>query len=334
VLIEASSPPWLSILIPVYNAERYVADTVASVLRQVDEGVEVVLADDGSKDGSRRALQTIERENPARVRLLLRDENRGLSATRNELLASARGEHVWFMDADDLMEPGAVAELKTIVQKHDPDLVLCDFHEFYDDRKRRIASRFRRVPTFAGTSEVVSDDRDALVRGLFTEGWMHAWSKIVRRRAWPDTLRFPIGRIFEDVAVYPRLALAVRTHYHTPRVWIAYRQHAKSVLGSIKHAQLDDWVGALVGYVDDARAAGITLNDETYFWISHKCATWFGHAVEKARRFGERGPSLARFSDQFRRASPLTAAELSKAYRKRGWIGRWIVFNYWQWRAG
>jgi glycosyltransferase involved in cell wall biosynthesis len=329
---EATSPPWLSILIPVYNAERYVADTVASVVRQLDDRVEVVLADDGSTDGSRRVLERIAREND-RVRLILRDQNRGLSATRNELLDAARGEHVWFMDADDLMEPGAMAELKSIVQKHDPDLVLCDFREFDADGKRGLAKRYRRVPTFAGVSEVVSDDRDALVRGLFTEGWMHAWSKIVRRRAWPDTLRFPIGRIFEDVAVYPRLALAVRTHYHTPRVWIAYRQHGKSVLGSIKHAQLDDWVGALVGYVDDARAAGIVLHDATLFWISHKCATWFGHAVEKARRFGERGPSLARFSDQFRRASPLSAGALSRAYLRRGWIGRWIVFNHWLRRA-
>jgi glycosyltransferase involved in cell wall biosynthesis len=96
--------PAISVLMPVYNAERYVAEAVESILVQSQDDLELLVVDDGSTDRSLTILRGFA-ERDARVRLSSRS-NRGILETRNELLALARGEFVAIMDADDVALPG------------------------------------------------------------------------------------------------------------------------------------------------------------------------------------------------------------------------------------
>lgn len=119
--------PWLSVLIPVYNVEAYLAECVESVMAQAGEGVEVLLLDDGSPDGSWALMQALSGRWPGRLWLLQHERNGGLSAARNTLIDAAQGEYLWFLDSDDKLLPGAIDALRAIVRQHAPDLVLCDF---------------------------------------------------------------------------------------------------------------------------------------------------------------------------------------------------------------
>src|SRR5258708_1783605 len=148
--------PWLSVLVPVFNSETYLAETAASILSQVDDGVEVVLDNAPSRDGSAKVVASLAEKHPGHVRVTSPETNRGLSAARNDLLSVARGEYVWFIDADDLMEPGAMSALKAIVERHHPDYVMCDYRDFVEGKRRR-GRRYHHVPTFAGPSEVPSE---------------------------------------------------------------------------------------------------------------------------------------------------------------------------------
>ena len=92
----------LSIVIPVYNAERYIEECLASILPEMNEGMELLLIDDGSTDSSYQLIQKYKSEN---IRVF-HHENQGVSYTRNVGIMEARGDYIQFVDADDRLSQG------------------------------------------------------------------------------------------------------------------------------------------------------------------------------------------------------------------------------------
>ena len=90
----------LSVIVPVYNAEKFLARCLDSLLEQGVEDYEIVCVNDGSTDGSGEILQRYKRKNPTVIKVL-EQENRGLPAARNEGMRIARGDVLAFCDADD-----------------------------------------------------------------------------------------------------------------------------------------------------------------------------------------------------------------------------------------
>ena len=180
-----SCSPWLSILIPVYKAQAYVQACVQSVLAQCGEGVEILALDDCSPDKSLAILQEMAQRWPA-LRVERNSLNLGPGGTRNALLDAAQGDYVWFLDADDLMLPGALAALRQVVVQYQPELVLCDYVVLTKAGPTQACKR-----TFFGRSDVLSHDRRDLVCGVLDGGETHVWSKIARRQVWARGVRFP-----------------------------------------------------------------------------------------------------------------------------------------------
>lgn len=319
-----TAAPWLSILLPVYKVEPYLLACAASILDQADAGVELVFVDDASPDGSAALIEALAARD-ARVHLIRHARNQGVSAARNTLLDAARGDYLWFVDPDDLMEPGAIAAVRQLIAQQAPDLLMCDFRAFDDGSDKPAKARYQHIPSFLGPS--AGEDVDALLSGLFRAGQLHPWSKIVRRAIWPAGLRFPVGRVFEDLAVYPRLALQVRSFVHVPEVWVAYRQRAGSALANLSAARLDEWMSALEGYAAELPA----LAAATRFEIAHFCARTFVRASKRRSKLGQEGlgDALRRFARQWRAASPLTPEQMLHAYLRRGRLLRWLQLRWW-----
>ena len=115
--VRAPAAPWLSILVPVYNVQDYLQACLASVVEQVAQlplaeeggaGVEVLVLDDCSTDGSRALMEQLAQRWPGRLTLMRHAVNQGLSAARNTMIDAARGEYLWFLDSDDKLLPGAL----------------------------------------------------------------------------------------------------------------------------------------------------------------------------------------------------------------------------------
>ena len=123
-------PPTISVLLPVYNAERYVAEAVESILAQTFRDFELLIVDDGSKDRSLEILRRLA-EGDARIRLSSRP-NAGLVATLNEMLAQARGEFIARMDADDVALPRRFERELEYLRAHDECLVVGTAAEWID----------------------------------------------------------------------------------------------------------------------------------------------------------------------------------------------------------
>lgn len=237
--------PWLSVLVPLHGVERYLEACVESVRVQADAGVEIVLLDDASPDRCGEIAAALQARYPQAIRVLVHERNRGLSAARNSLLDAARGRYVWFLDGDDVLLPGAVADLRAIVEADAPDLVVCDFRVLREHprlRHRLSGEAHRR--SHAGGKSTLSVDRRKLVEGMLQSRQLHAWSKIATRDAWRQA-PFPEGRYFEDIAVIPPLVGAVTRWCHASRPWVGYRQREDSILATMSPRKIHDQLASM-----------------------------------------------------------------------------------------
>lgn len=314
---------WLSILVPAYNVEPYLQECLGSIVEQASQGVEILVLDDRSTDGSWALMQKLALRWPGRLQLLRHDTNTGLSAARNTMIDAAQGDYLWFVDSDDKLLPGAIAQLHSIVQAHRPDVVLCDFSVWrkHERLKHRLRGE-RHRHSFDGPARTLVHDRCALLKGLLTTGQLHAWSKISRRALWED-LRFPARRWFEDMATMPLMALRAESFYYEPKPWLAYRQRTSSILASMTLSKALDQSAALTPLSQALQTLPCGANEGVRLALTHQCARNLIGAMRFVRRAAlpaaERHAVIQRLCGDFRKASPLSGREWLLACLRRGW---------------
>lgn len=115
----------VSIIIPVYNSEKYLKECIDSLLAQTLPHCEFIFVNDGSQDNSQAILESYQK-NDSRV-ILFNQENQGVSAARNKGLSLAKGKYVGFVDADDTIAPDFIAQLFSIAELHGVAIVISDF---------------------------------------------------------------------------------------------------------------------------------------------------------------------------------------------------------------
>lgn len=115
----------ISIIVPVYNAERYLSRCLESIINQTYSYLEIILVDDGSNDASGRICARYAKQD-ARIKVI-HQENRGAAAARNQGLAIAKGELIGFVDADDWICYDMYAYLYKLMTEHNADISMCSF---------------------------------------------------------------------------------------------------------------------------------------------------------------------------------------------------------------
>lgn len=328
---------WLSILVPVHNVQPYLQECLASIVEQAHEGVQILVLDDCSADGSWALMQALAQRWPGHLQLLRHATNGGLSAARNTMIDAAQGDYLWFIDSDDKLLPGAIASLRAIVQAHGPDVVLCDFavwREREQLKHRLRGERHRR--SFDGPARTLVQDRCALLAGLLTTGQLHAWSKISRRALW-NGLRFPTGHYFEDMTTMPLMALQAESFYYEPKPWVAYRQRASSILSSMNLPKALDQSAALLPVGQALRTSPCHTSEGVRLALAHQCARSLIGAMRFIRHAtlleAERRTVAQRLRDDFREASPLDEQEWVLTCLRHGWWLRAARFAQ-AWRVG
>jgi glycosyltransferase involved in cell wall biosynthesis len=126
VLIPFYTVPLVSVIIPTYNRAAWVTEAAASVLNQTYRDFELIVVDDGSTDATLEALASFW----GQIKVLRRQERRGVSAARNLGAAAARGEWLAFLDSDDLWLPDKLARQMNYLRAH-PDLLICQTEEIW-----------------------------------------------------------------------------------------------------------------------------------------------------------------------------------------------------------
>lgn len=204
----------VSVLIPVYNAEQYVRQTVESALAQPEIG-EVLLADDGSKDGSLEICRALAAEDE-RVTVFQHSDkgNHGDAATRNLLLTKVTCPFIAFLDADDYFLPGRFENaLQILSENPDIDGVYCAYEDFYDDETTQQAHLNKTSPEerLVAPKDIPPDElfREMMVRK--GNGPQTVWQIVARREAWDRIPPFNTKlRISSDFPVTLQLAATNR----------------------------------------------------------------------------------------------------------------------------
>lgn len=122
----------VSVIIPVYNVERYLPECLESIFAQEFESMEILCVEDCSEDGSLEILEKYVQKDH-RVRIIRHNQNRGLSAARNTGLDNATGKYVLFVDSDDFLEKNAIQLLYHEAEKKETDIVYFDYIRFCDE---------------------------------------------------------------------------------------------------------------------------------------------------------------------------------------------------------
>lgn len=216
--------PLVSVIVPVYNVERYLACCLDSIVNQTYEHLEIILINDGSTDNSEEiCLQYAERD--ARVRLFTQ-ENQGQSAARNVGLDHMRGEYIVFVDSDDYISPYLVECLLNGILEYGTLITVCDYFNVEDGDDHAV---FDAVPAHA-ESHFKRMSRDDVFDTIDKDGCMNFGGpccKLYHKKIF-ESLRYPEGKRYEDTFLFCELFSQVDELYHIGLALYAYRQSADS----------------------------------------------------------------------------------------------------------
>lgn len=189
--------PKISVVLPVYNVEKYLETCVKAITGQTYQNLEIILVDDGSPDGCPALCDELAKTDE-RIRVLHK-ENGGLSDARNAGTQIATGEYITFVDSDDVVTKTYVEYLYSLIEKYGCDMSLCTHTVVFEDGKK--------IPYGDGTDEML-DAKECLRRMLYHDVIdTSAWAKLYRTDMAREIL-YPKGKLFEDIGTTYRFFLA------------------------------------------------------------------------------------------------------------------------------
>lgn len=210
----------ISVIVPVYNVERYLPQCLESILGQEYEDLKVYLIDDGSTDGSGAICDDWAARDP-RVKVI-HQKNAGAAAAKNAGLRAASGEYLSFVDSDDYLEPGAYGYMLETLEQTGAEAGEFAFRDVYRDH---------------GEDQVLFGERQMLTGreylAEFTKGWTCAllWNKLYRRSLFEGVF-FEEGHKIDDEYFTYQGFLNARTVVRDSRIVYNYRHRASSVMMS------------------------------------------------------------------------------------------------------
>ncbi|MGF0018732.1 glycosyltransferase family 2 protein [Sporofaciens sp. SGI.106] len=226
----------VSIIVPVYQVEKYIAQCIESVLNQTFQDFELILIDDGSKDESGIICDLYAMKDDRII--VIHTDNQGAAAARNVGLERASGRYITFLDGDDYLAPNMVERLYEVIEYSQYDMVVCDFLNILPNEKDNFIVHLQEK-TVNGR-EVLEHLKNEKNHGL----WTIVWNKIYKRKVL-ENLRFPDGKYFEDEFFSNQLYLVSNQIHVIPDVLCYHRVLETSTMNTQKIENYLDLLEAL-----------------------------------------------------------------------------------------
>ncbi|MFC3508012.1 glycosyltransferase family 2 protein [Acinetobacter pseudolwoffii] len=226
----------LSLIIPIYNVEKYIEECLESVCCQLVAGVEVILVNDGTPDSSMLIARKYisERYNHLKEQFVFIDqENQGLSGARNTGISVSKGEYIAFLDSDDILSNKYFDEIIPVIDNYHVEIIQFNAKRFDSDKK--IYSSFLKNLNLKGFYEV---DKSILLKVYNHSAWF-VWMRIYHSKFFKDR-RFPIGRNYEDACVIPYIFHEVKNIYFLESFLINYRVNSNSITAVKSKKNIED----------------------------------------------------------------------------------------------
>ncbi|MDD4312690.1 MAG: glycosyltransferase, partial [Eubacteriales bacterium] len=300
-----------SILVPVYNSEKYLEECFDSVLRQSEQDYELILVDDGSTDGGGAVCDRYRAQSPDRIRVI-HQSNQGLILARRAGIAAAKGDYCMFLDADDAYEPKCLSTMRETIERTRADVVIFNNYSYFEED----GSIEPNKAVFADQSEFVGEQKRLIYQELFSsERLNNIWLKAIRTPLLQDDdtdyILYADNPHGEDLlqSLYP-LTHAQKIVYRD-QVLYRYRRHSSSMTRVMELQRLermfDDkkeqqlrrymtiWGMDTQKEIDQLQARK-TRGTLTLFWQNYRAAK-----SNDQKRAVQRFPWATRFAVQERR---------------------------------
>jgi glycosyltransferase involved in cell wall biosynthesis len=227
--------PLLSVIVPVYNVEKYLKRCLESILVQSWNDYEIILVDDGSTDSSAQICD-LYAEKYEMIRVIHK-ENKGLSDTRNRGIEEASGEYVYFPDSDDWLEPNTFSELSDVIEELTYDIISFN-REFVTSEEDKLISAKSRIQKLSGKQALLEMLKQSDVTGFAND-------KIYRKKLFLDNdIEFPVGKYYEDLGTNYKLFLKATKVYVTNQKYYHYLiTNPDSITQSWNEQKLKDMFG-------------------------------------------------------------------------------------------
>lgn len=170
----------LSVVVPMYNSEKYIERCINSIIAQDMKCMEIILINDGSTDKTKYIAEKYV-EKYKNIKLIDKEKNEGLSAARNTGIKNAIGEYIVFIDSDDEINNGMFTNMYELGKKSDSDLVMCSYLRKYKDFDVEIKANIKEDYVIYNRSQV-----EKIIIPTFVEnieyGYYYAWNKLYKRK--------------------------------------------------------------------------------------------------------------------------------------------------------
>ena len=204
--------PKVSVIVPVYNVEKYIARCLNSLVNQTLDDLEIIVVNDGSKDNSEQIIKQFKKD--YKNIIYVKKENGGLSSARNFGLIYATGEYVAFLDSDDYVDRSLYKKMYEKAKETNSDYVECDFIWKYPDHEK-IDVGFR-----------YKDKKE-----MFEKARVVAWNKLIKRDIIINNkLEFPVGLYYEDIEFFYKLLPYINNFSFVEEPLIYYVQRDNSIV--------------------------------------------------------------------------------------------------------
>lgn len=286
----------ISVLMPVYNVEKYIEKTLKSVQVQTYKDFEVIMIDDGSSDSS-GAICDAWAVKDSRFKVY-HQKNSGVSVARNNALAYAQGEYIFFMDSDDLILPETFEELFDILIENDADFVLGN--TYYTDNKGNPLQELNE------TSPVKNETLTNIqyIQKLTQPNanyYCTLCMKLYKKEVFNDIV-FPVNRINEDESVIHKIAYNCKKIITTEKRYYNYIKHKVSITGadfSLKNLDRED---AFVDRINFLTEKGLNdLAEKTALFSLDAAIVTFTKCIKNNYFYGKTKQRVLNYFDFFYR---------------------------------
>lgn len=222
-------PSRVSIIVPVYNVENYLAKCLDSLVKQSLPDIEILVVNDGSKDNSEKIIEGYAQKYPEKIKAYTK-ENGGLSDARNFGIDRAIGDYIGFVDSDDYVTETMFEEMLLLAEKHNAKMVISNIQKV--DENGKVVQKLTQLPNMP---EKITLENNFSV---FSDISYFACNKLFKKELF-NQKRFKKGVHFEDIQLIPQLLLECETIAQTQNFHYQYLERTDSITKTHTEKGLD-----------------------------------------------------------------------------------------------
>lgn len=221
----------LSIIVPIYNAERFLKKCLTSIFKQITKEDEIILINDGSTDNSLYICQQFKKKYNNNKVILVNKKNEGISIARNTGIKLASGDYIFWVDSDDYLSDNCIKNVKIIIKKYNTDIILFDFY-YKKNNFLKKDTAFRNK--LSGALE-----KSFLMKEIAQDSFKSFLWRTVAKRYLYKNIKFPLGiQMMEDFFMYHRIFHEANSFFYIKKHLYYYRLINSSLSHKNKNVSL------------------------------------------------------------------------------------------------